>query len=301
MGEDGVQRICRQAWQRLEAEGPGATRMRRLRVEDFAWLQRLIASADAAALEALIADVYAGDVFVWRDAFDSERLGQVPARVWAFGRGQPAAYRRIADDCPDFHYRADTDLDETSGYSSKYNTFNFFRWNGDALGLFALGEPAYRAQKLLSGLSVESYRDHRPADGIVDKLEVLHYPRGVGGIDMHGDPAASVKITMGVNLTQPGTDYRRGGFVAMDGEGRVLALEAEAPLGAIVSFYPPVWHGVDVVDPQGPASWDDPGGRWFMGLTSVQSHMVENRAFTVPGRGHPTLASQKAAALAAAG
>lgn len=287
-------------WRRVTASKPAPARLRRIRSLDFGAFRERVMSGNPAVIGRLVDAVYSGDILILRDAFPAEVLKRLRNSVHAYGSANPKVEGRIVDDCPNYRYRADSAGRENGGYGSLYNVYNFFRWNEDPLGLFEMAAEPYRLMKTVSGFPTDQFEDNRPADGTVDKIEILHYPHGGGGIDMHADPDNNVKLTMGINLSEAEIDYSSGGFVVIDADGSKRRIEHDVLLGSIVSFYPTLNHGVDAVDPAREFAWDDIAGRWFMGITSVHSHMVEDRDVTVPVDGYDTIHEQKRRVVEAA-
>lgn len=288
-------------WRRVMARGPAPTRLNHIRTVDFEIFREQIMSGNPAVVGRVVDAVYAGDILILRNAFPADRIRRLRAEAYEYARSHGPVEGAIIDGCPNLRYRAETSQSDGGGYGSIYNVYNFFRWNEDPLGIFDLVAEPYRLMKTVGGFPPTQFEDHLPSDGVVDKIEFLHYPRGGGGIDMHSDPANNVKLTMGMNLTEAGEDYRSGGFVTIDADGAARNIERDALLGSIISFFPTVNHGVDAIDPGEKLDWESGAGRWFLGITSVHSHLVENRDRSLPVDGYATIHEQKRRASVGAG
>ncbi len=293
----GTEHLFEAEWRQITAESEAPTRLRQAKVVEFGEFRDRVQSGDPNFVAELVDSIYSGDAYILRDALPADELKRLREGVFRYGLGRTRSEQPIADDCPNLNYRVATNARENGGYGFTSNVYNFFRWNGDEFGIFDMIAELYRISKFISGLSPDAYENNRPSDGTVDKVEILHYPSGVGGIDIHSDPVNNVRLVLGVNLTEPGVDYQQGGFVMVDADGDCRSIEELAPLGSVVAFFPSIYHGVLVIDPLEHEDWDSPKGRWFMGISSVDSHMVEGRDKTMPDHGFATVQEQKQAAL----
>jgi hypothetical protein len=282
------------AWTDLLSSGPSALRLREIRRLDYQAFKEQLKYADRDFIRGFAASVYSGDLYIFLNAYKPETLRELRQRAFEYGRAIESSVHKMVDGCPDSHSCRDWHTEVNGGYSSTYHLFHFFRWNDDPLGLFELFGELYRMMKLVSGLSPNSFEKSIPSDGTIDRIEISHYPKGVGGIGFHTDPIGNIRFMCTVTLTELGTDYKLGGFAVADKEDKVHPVEPLAPLGSIVGFLPSMCHGVEVIDPNRSADWESIDGRWYVGLSCVDSEAVENRAITRPVPGLPTLLEQRA-------
>jgi hypothetical protein len=145
---------------------------------------------------------------------------------------------------------------------------------------------------VLSGITPDAVAGNRPSDGIVDRVEISHYPTGIGGIAFHSDPLMAQRFQLTLTLTEFGKDFKRGGFAVGAPDGGIVRLEPQAPLGSMFGFMPSVCHGVEVIDPDLPVDWDGATGRWYASTSMVTSAHVAERQVTKPVPGFPTLREQ---------
>jgi hypothetical protein len=292
MFDDSISERFAAAWTEVLASGPSAMRLHEIQRLDYQSFKEQLCGADAGFLRNLVQSINQGDLYVFLNAYDPQVLKGLRQSAYEYARATPPSDLKMVDGCPNTHSLRDWHSEDKGGYSSTSHLFHFFRWNNDPLGVFGLFDELYQIMKLVSGLPTDSFRENIPSDGTIDRIEVAHYPQGVGGIGFHTDPIGNIRFMCTVTLTELGTDYRLGGFAVVDQQDHVRQVEPLAPLGSIVGFLPSICHGVEVIDPDQDADWDGNTGRWFVGLSCVDSEVVPNRAFTRPVMGLPTLREQ---------
>jgi hypothetical protein len=292
MFDERISRDFANAWTDAISSGSSALRLREVRRLDYQSFKEQLRNADEDFIRSLVDSIYAGDVYVLLDAYNPEILTNLRQRVFEYAHTRPSSVHKMIDGCPDNHSRRDWQTEDQGGYSSTYHLFHFFRWNDDPLGVFELFKELYQIMKVVSGLSPNSFEKNIPSDGTIDRIEISHYPSGVGGIGFHTDPIGNIRFMCTVTLTEFGRDYKLGGFAVADRENKIHPIEPLAPLGSIVGFLPSICHGVEVIDPDHSADWESIAGRWYVGLSSVDSETVQNRAITRPVQGLPTLREQ---------
>jgi hypothetical protein len=292
MFDNRIYRDFAAAWAEALSSGPSALRLREIHRLDYQSFKEQLHRADAGFIRSLVNSIYSGDLYIFLDAYKPEILRELRQRTFEYGHTTPSSTHKMVDGCPDNHSRRDWHNEEKGGYSSTYYLFHFFRWNDDPLGVFESFKELYQIMKLVSGLPPDSFEKNIPSDGTIDRIEISHYPRGVGGIGFHTDPIGNIRFMCTVTLTELGSDYKLGGFAVVDQQDQVRPVEPLAPLGSIVGFLPSICHGVEVIDPDQNPNWESKAGRWYVGLSCVDSEAVQNRAFTRPVAGLPTLREQ---------
>lgn len=263
----------------------------------YADLVSAIEKEDAQFISEFVRSFYSGVVYIFTDAFDPKDLAKLKNAAFAWAKNQPSGEHKIIEKLPDYRSRRDWHMEEQGeGYSSTYDMMHYFRWNDDPIGAYKLFEPKYRILRAISGYDPEDIKFNSPADGVVDRVEVSHYPTGVGGIAFHTDPLEVTRFAFTCNLSRFGKDYKRGGFAVGTGNGKVMAIDPMLDVGSLTGFMPTICHGVEIIDPHLPASWDSIAGRWYGAISMVTTHMIKNRNFTRPVAGYPTLREQIASA-----
>lgn len=273
----------------------GATKIVRVDYKNF---RDQVFAADPKVVRDLVKSIGSGEIYILLNAFDPKNIRALKERLIARSGSlaQMPNVPKIDDTCPDYRTRRDWHTEDKGGYSSTYDMMHFYRWNDDKLGLYSFFDEPIRLMKTISGLAPTAFVDNLPSAGMIDRIEINHYPSGGGGIGFHSDPLDVIKFLLTATLTEYGVDYGRGGFAVGTKDGRILRVEEASPLGSMSGFFPSVCHGVEVIDPEMKEDWDAGKGRWYAGLAMVRTVEAGKREYTKPVANFPTLRQQIAAA-----
>jgi hypothetical protein len=292
MTTQGVEQLFGAAWDEVLAAGAPAMSVGTIqRVEYHPFVDRIF-SGDRGLVRDLVRSIYAGDVYVFLNAYQPQVLKELKGASYRWASGQPTQEPKLVDGVPDYRSRRDWHAEDKGGYSSTYDMMHFYRWNGDPLGVFKIFADQYRLLRVISGFAPDAIAGNRPSDGIVDRVEISHYPTGVGGIAFHSDPLMAQRFQLTLTLTEFGKDFKKGGFAVGSKDGEIVRVEPLAPIGSMFGFMPSVCHGVEVIDPDLPVDWEGPTGRWYASTSMVTSETVAKREVTKPVAGYPTLREQ---------
>jgi hypothetical protein len=240
-----------------------------------------------------VKSAYAGHVYVFLNAYSPSVLRELKDAAHKWSSKQTSQEPPLVNGVSNYRSRREWHAEEKGfGYSSTYDMLHFYRWNADPIGVFSLLGPQYELARLISGFAPDDVKKNLPSDGIVDRVEISHYPTGIGGIAFHSDPLMAQKFQLTVTLNELGKDFTRGGFAVGTRDGSIIQVEPQAPYGSMCGFLPSVCHGVEIIDPDLAVDWDGPTGRWFAATSMVTSAIVEKREITVPVAGFPTLRQQ---------
>lgn len=292
MATEGVEQVFRTAWAEAIAAGPPATGLEAVRTVEYRPFVERVFGGDAAFIRDFVRSAYGGDVYIFTNAYAPSVLAELKEASFRWATTQTAQEPPLVNGVSNYRSRRDWHAEEKGGYSSTYDMLHFYRWNSDPLGVFSLLGEQYRLLRAISGFAPDDVAKNLPSDGIVDRVEISHYPTGVGGIAFHSDPLMAQKFQLTLTLTEFGKDYKRGGFAVGSKDGKIVQLEPQAPIGSMFGFLPSICHGVEVIDPDLPTDWDGPTGRWYASTSMVTSAIVEKREVTKPVPGFPTLREQ---------
>lgn len=293
MVTEGVEKIFRAAWDEVIAAGEPASGVGRIQSVDYRDFTSRVFAGDRDFIHAFIRSAYAdGDVYAFLGAYEPEALRKLKMAAHEWASKQQTQEPPLVDGVGNYRSRRDWHAEDSGGYSSTYDMLHFYRWNEDPLGVFDLFAEQYKLLRLISGFAPNDVVNNRPSDGIVDRVEISHYPRGVGGIAFHRDPFMAQRFQLTLTLTEFGKDYKRGGFAVGRKDGSILQVEPSVPLGTMFGFLPTLCHGVEVIDPDLPVDWEGATGRWYAATSMVTSAAVKQREITRPVAGFPTLREQ---------
>lgn len=225
----------------------------------------------------LIEMLYAGDLLIVQRAFSREFIVKLKEEIFRWGKDTEDSFHKIYDDVPNFHRIIDESLRDKYAHESIRHAYYLFPWNEDKFNIMTNVYEKWRILKVLAGLDSHEYEKNKPNDGIVDRINIAHYPLGCGEMETHSDPYLYQRTIMATKMSERGKDYSSGGLYFINKDDKKVDIEQETYLGDMYVSYSTVLHGVDVIDKHRPTDWNDPSGRWFMGLYSTVSDTVKER------------------------
>lgn len=269
-------------WKEIQSSKPVPRYFRNLRKVDFREVKEKVLSRDEKFADEFVDSVYSGDAYIFRNVFAPDRLRALRNEIYEYGKRTPSVSTKVLDGCPDGHVFTDTST-RTSGYQVVDHSYYFFRWNSDPLGLYTMYKEIWGIFKTMSGNDAGAFEKNIPSQGLVDRIQVIHYPSGAGKITTHSDPPQGVqKMLIGTPMTESGKDYQKGGFFLLNEKKEPVNFESQIELGSITSVFPGMFHGVDVIDPGHKIDLDSNKGRWYIALFTITSHHVQDRPTALP-------------------
>ena len=225
----------------------------------------------------LVSNFIDGKVLLVKSAFSVDQVKDVKSKVKKFWKENPDTYHKMIEGCPDFHRVIRPELAKNYALRQIKHAYYFFSWNDDPFNLF---EPIYQRWsifKFLGGFQLNEYEKNIPSVGVVDRLQIVQYPAGIGELEVHSDPYLHQKMAISGIMSKKGTDYQTGGAYILNSQGEKVDAEDDLDIGDIYIVYPTVFHGVETIDKKRDVDWDSFGGRWFMGLYSNASDVYAKR------------------------
>ena len=266
-------------WTELEGQSNSPrfiTGIVKLEWQKFAYA---IDHADLKQISKYLDLLHSGKVILLQNAYSKEDCDQIIKSCINWTTQQSESFSPTVDGAPDFYQSIDVSQASKSFYSFKriQKQFYLYRWNNDPYKLFPLADKTWARFKTMSGWSADEFCANRPSDGVVDRLHIHHYPRGLGEQELHADPPARQKFIQGFNLTTLGEDYYSGGLYFIQGDKGKVFVDEHLTKGDGYIAYPTVIHGVEKIDCRSAPDWSMGKGRWFMGFYSMDSDLSENR------------------------
>ena len=239
---------------------------------DFEELKAKVNVQEEKFVNTIVDSFYAGDAYIFKNAYPKEFLTELTEKMLEYGKQVPASYHKMLEGSPDFHRIIDEETSKLYPYDVIKHSYYFYNWNEDTFGLFPTIYDRWRIFKLLSGLQRNEYEENTPRDGVIDRIQIVHYPSGAGMLEVHSDPYKFQKLAFGCMMTKKGKDYHEGGFYVIDQENVKIDIEKDLDVGDYAVVFCTVVHGVDVVDPGAPLDWNSIKGRWFLSTFSNESN-----------------------------
>lgn len=259
-------------WSELERSKPQPTRLRNVKVANYRDLAELTLCSPLS--QRVVDDLYAGDVYILKGAFNRRFLQAMQMAVKDFFQATPSSFHKMTEGTPDFHRIITPEEGQKYSFPCCKHSAYFYRFNGDPLGIMPAIYDRWRVMKMLMGLDPLTYELNTPKDGVVDRVQVVRYPPAIGFLAPHSDPWKHQRIFVSTYMSKRGVDYNGGGFYAVGAAGP-QNIEDEVDVGDIGIGYATVHHGVAACD--GQSDWSKSDGRWFLSTYSNASDEVKDR------------------------
>ena len=229
-----------------------------------------------------VESAHGGDFWIVENGFSRQQVELIRESTIAFRGSQPPSNVKVVEGCPNFHCIVDGSTAPKGGYVAIDHSSYLYRWNGDQFKLFETLDEAWKLLKVISGRHPDEYAANTPKDLLVDRIQIIQYPHGVGQISPHGDPYVAMKVNLGVFLSTHGVDFKEGGFFISDRPNHPVLLDPQMKAGDIPIWFSHMVHGVATIDPGRKVDWSANDGRWYVHLNTVESAYVEKRHTGVP-------------------
>ncbi len=265
------------AWREIESTQPPPQRFRRLVVMSAREFEEEVLKQRPSFVDNIVGSLYAGDSYIIKGVFAKDFMLEIRNKVHELWNQTPSSFHKMTEDCPNFHRVIDATVSGKYYANPLKHSYYFFPWNRDSLNLFERIRKKWRLFKCLGGLDFDQYNSNTPKDGIIDRIQVVNYPSGGGKIDTHWDPYNGMKPVLSTYMSKRGVDYQSGGFYLIDQQDRVVDVEDHIDVGDMGFTFPTVAHGMAAVDPGIEPDFQSMQGRWWLGMFSISSDLVQNR------------------------
>jgi len=192
----------------------------------------------------------------------------------------------MIEGCPNFNRRVDSFNTKLYAVNSMRHIFYFFRWNFEKFKIFQNLDNVWDLTKVLNGYDKSSFKNKTPKDGIIDRVMITRYPNQSGYIEPHNHHPGNIRLILNIYLSKKGEDFSSGGIMFYENNKKIELEKAyDINVGDAVIFFSTMKHSVDeiIVEPANKYYNDKTKeGRWWIGLYSPESDMVENRKTSKP-------------------
>ncbi len=107
------------------------------------------------------------------------------------------------------------------------------------------------------------------------RTKVMRHPRGGGFLVPHRHPYLPQRVSIFLNLSQPGVDYSSGG-VSFKAHGAWVKTFEHFRMGDILAWRYDMFHEVEPTDPNMPLRWEGDDGFWIYALEMEEVHSVSS-------------------------
>ena len=264
-------------WEARESQQDWPTRLRNIVEVDFADFAAEVAGAAAKDVTRIVESLFAGDIIILKRTMPKDFLVETREKLHQYGVATASEYHKMLEGCPDYHRLIDEEVAKNYSFVAIKHSYYFFPWNEDRFLLLGETYKRWTSIKVASGLAADEYRNNTPKDGIVDRLQVVHYPAGAGRIETHSDPYKIQRVIISGIMSKRGEDYDTGGAYFVDADGVEVDVEDRLDSGDWIIYAPTVLHGVKTVDEDVVPDWKTSRGRWWFGPFSNASNEIKDR------------------------
>ena len=262
----------------MEAEkSPQPRYVRGVKIIDFSTFGKKVYTQDDSFVQELVRSLYAGDCYILRNAFSHAFFQRIKRDLCEWWKQENPLFHKMVEGVPNHHRIIDEAAAGKYGLESIRHSHFFFPFNTDPFKVFDEINPVWQVIKFLGGFSKTEYEKNTPKDGVIDRIHFIHYPAGTGRMQTHSDPYLNQRVFTGGIMTKRGKDYQKGGVYLVNERHQKVDVEPLFEIGDFYIAYPTLYHGVDLVDEECAPDWTSANGRWFLGLYSNDSDMVEKR------------------------
>lgn len=262
----------RAAWERQMPAGREPSRARTVHEAGWDAFRRALETE----VEGFVESLAAGDLWIVRGVFEPAFLRALRENTIAWTRSRPPAFHKMLDGSPDFHRIIDPETGKHYAFPCCKHSAYFYRWNDDPLGLWPEITARWRVFKVLMGLAPDQYERNAARDGVVDRVQIVRYPPGIGFLAPHQDPHQHQRLFFSAYMSRRGVDYQGGGFYALGADDAAIDMESLVRVGDVCVGMATVVHGVAPCE--GRPDWAATDGRWFLSMYSNATDAVANRA-----------------------
>lgn len=259
-------------WNKVEKK-PRPQFMNDVKILDYKDFKNII--FDKKKINVIIKDLYKGNIFIIKKAFTKKFISKLKKDFLHFTKNNKNQFFKMKENCPNFHRIIDKEVNKLYSIKAIKHSAYFFHWNGDPYKIFSKINSRWRYLKVLGGRKYNEFEKNTPKDGIVDRIQILKYPKG-GSLELHSDPYHNQRMFISVYMSKKVDDFGSGGFFALNKKKQEIDLEDKIDIGDIGIGYATVKHGVKKIDKNN-LKKNTSNCRWFMGLYSNDSDEKKNR------------------------
>ena len=229
---------------------------------------------------------FQGEIYLIRNAVNTNFIENLKNEMVNLSRLEKSSFHKMVEGCPDFNRFITNSNSKLYAVDSFRHVFYFFRWNNNKYRIFENLDGVWDLTKILNGYERNAFKKNTPKDGIIDRIQVTRYPHKSGYIEPHQHHPGNIRLILNIYLSKKGDDFSSGG-IKFYKENEKIELEKtyDINIGDAVIFFSTMKHSVDEVIVESTNNYfndKSKQGRWWIGLYSPESDMVNNRKTSRP-------------------
>ena len=266
------------AWENREKKFPLPTRANKIEIVNYEEFKKKVLNEKKDFVEEITTSLFSGDVYILKGAYTKEFMVHLREKTFSYFKDTPSKFHKMLEGSPDFHRKIDLETGKKYALRLCKHSFYFYPWNNDPLNLFKPIYERWRIIKKLMGLNPTEYENNTPKDGVIDRIQVVHYPSKIGFLEPHTDPHKHQRLFHSAYMSKKGIDFKGLGFYLIGKNNKIIEVEDLIDIGDIGIGYATVYHGVAPVNINKKPDWDDVNdGRWFLSMYSNETDIYEKR------------------------
>ena len=226
-----------------------------------------------------------GKVYIFKNSFKLNFIDSLKKKVINFWKNNPDTYHEMKEGCSDFHRIITPDKALKYSLGAVRHSTYFFPWNQELGNYMEEIYKRWRYMKYIAGLNLGEYEKNTPKDVAIDRIQIVCYPPGCGGVEKHTDTDSNCNLAISSHLSsRKAHDFETGGFYAVNEKNEKIDIEPGIETGDMTVYCPSVEHGVESIDKKfdyKSYNWNSGVGRWWMGLFTPDSNVIEKRKTSV--------------------
>ena len=211
-------------------------------------------------------------ILIFRGAFDPAEMVSLRRAVQAWGEATDEFPRGKSASIPGINFHRRDDGTAPTSMPHIFHQFAFADLASVPAGLAArlrtISTALLDFQNELAGTRFE-------LEGDAFRTKVMRHPRGGGFLVRHRHPYLPQRVSLFLNLSEPGVDYSSGG-VSYRSKGAWIETFAEFRSGDILAWRYDLIHDVRPVDPNDTLKWEGDDGFWIYALEMEEVHKASN-------------------------
>jgi hypothetical protein len=226
----------------------------------------------------ILNNIKSGDVYIFRNVIKKTEIDYIIKNILSY-KFQVSNDPSVIEGVKNIHYQSRSNETNTlvdGRYAAVDNSYYFFPWNSDDLGLFAAFQDLFDVVIKINGYCPEIIKKNTPINRVVQRFHLIHYPIDSGEISLHVDPVNIINVNSGIYFSEFGIDYSEGGFYVIDSSKNKINLDEEVERGDLILFSPNLAHGVSKINSNVGAVGPNLG-RFFFHMSLVESHEFNDR------------------------
>jgi hypothetical protein len=206
-------------------------------------------------------------IVILRSVFPKALMVELRRGIIAWGEATAEIERGVSASKPGINFHRRDDGTMPSSLQHIFHQYGFGDWENlpdVAQKLLPVCEAALELQNRLAGTDFALRTD-------MWRLKAMRHPRGGGYLQTHTHPFLPQKVSVFINLSEPGVDYHSGAARFRSKTGRVDTHE-EFQMGDVLAWRYDLLHDVSPVDGGQPLTWDGDDGLWIAAVEGADVH-----------------------------